>query len=41
MPIRFVSRWISLPALISGLLLDAPAIAAAVACEVSLRGGVC
>jgi hypothetical protein len=29
MPVRFVSRWISLPALISGLLLNAPAIAVA------------
>ena len=29
MPVRFVTRWISLPALISGLLLNAPAIAVA------------
>src|SRR6266849_1241828 len=29
MPVRFVTRWISLPALISGLLLNSPAIAVA------------
>jgi ABC-type Fe3+-hydroxamate transport system substrate-binding protein len=29
MPVRFFTRWISLPALISGLLVNAPAIAVA------------
>ena len=29
MPVHFATRWISLPALISGLLFNAPAIAVA------------